>query len=401
MISEEWLERDKIALAGVLPRCSNIVASHAKGSWITDVDGNHYLDFASGIAACSTGHSHPAIVEAIAKQAETLIHTSVVTHNTVNIKLAERLGELCPFFEEPQVFFSNSGAEAADGSLKLARYVTGKSGIIAFKGAFHGRTVAATSLTTAKGKYRNGYSPFLPYVYSVPYGGHLDILDETLSAGPPKVPYNIGAIIVEPVLGEGGYVVPPRDWLQALRDRCDGINRLLIFDEVQTGIGRTGHMWAAETFGVTPDVILFAKGIASGLPLGGIIASRKLMVKWPEGSHGSTFGGNPVSCSAALATLDIVEPLLPKVRERGEQTLKRLSSLQYPVRGIGFMIAIELPTAAHAEAVKTFCQTSGLIVLSCGPNDNVIRLIPPLNISESDLDWGLIILERVIGYLKI
>jgi 4-aminobutyrate aminotransferase len=406
MLNENWLARDHSALAGVLPRVHDIVASHGEGSWLYDVDGNRYLDFASGIAVNSTGHCHPQVVKAIQEQAGKLLNTSVVTHNTLNIQLAERLGELCPFFEEPQVFFCNSGAEAVDGSLKLARRVTGQSGVVSFQGAFHGRTVAATSLTSAKGKYRSGYSPFLPYVYSVPYGNldRLDVLDDTLAAKPPRFPYSIGALIVEPVLGEGGYIVPPRDWLQALRDRCDGVNRLLIFDEVQTGIGRTGHWFASETFGVTPDVILFAKGIASGLPLGGIIANRSIMEQWPEGSHGSTFGGNPVSCAAALATISVIEPLLPTVRAKGAEVLTKLREgwASVGVRGIGYMIGIELSSAVVAKRVQAQCLSRGLIVLLCGSDDRVIRLIPPLTISEADLNWGINILESslIAGILQ-
>lgn len=406
MLNDYWLVRDQSALAGTLSRVHDIVASHGEGSWLFDVDGNRYLDFASGIAANSTGHCHPQVVKAIQEQAGKLLNTSVVTHNTLNIQLAERLGELCPFFEEPQIFFCNSGGEAVDGSLKLTRRVTGQSGVVSFQGAFHGRTVAATSLTTAKGKFRSGYSPFLPYVYSVPYGNLdcLEVLDDTLSAKPPRFPYSIGALIVEPVLGEGGYIVPPRDWLQALRDRCDGVNRLLIFDEVQTGIGRTGNWFASETFGVTPDVILFAKGIASGLPLGGIIANKSIMEQWPEGTHGSTFGGNPVSCAAAMATISVIEPLLPQVREKGAEVLARLrkdwNSLS--VRGVGYMIGIELSNAVVAKRVQEECLSRGLIVLLCGPDDRVIRLIPPLTISEADFELGLQILNDslIAGILK-
>lgn len=392
--NEEWLRRDKDVLASVLPRCTDRVAVKGEGSYLWDADGNRYLDFASGIAANSTGHCHPQVVAAIKRQAETLIHTSVTTHNTLNIQLAEKIGEMCPFFEEPQVFFTNSGAEAVDGSLKLARRVTGQSGIVAFQGAFHGRTVAATSLTTAKARYRSGYSPFLPYVYSVPYGQHLDVLDDTLSAKPPRFPYSVGALIVEPVLGEGGYIMPPRDWLQALRNRCDGVNRLLIFDEVQTGIGRTGQWFAAETFGVTPDVILFAKGIASGLPLGGIIANRSIMDQWPEGTHGSTFGGNPVSCAAALATIHVIEPLLERIRSRGKAAVDSLAHWDsLKIRGLGYMIAIEVSSKLVAERVQQSCLKRGLLVLLCGPNENIIRLIPPLTVSDDDWIVALDILD--------
>jgi 4-aminobutyrate aminotransferase len=326
-----------------------------------------------------------------------LIHTSVVAHPTGMIRLAERLAGLVPFLTEPQVFFCNSGAEAVDGSLKLARKVTGKPGVIAFRRAFHGRTLAATSLTTAKGKYREGYEPLLPSVTIAPYGD-LDGLDELLSLQAPGA--NIGAMIVEPVLGEGGYVVPPQSWLAGLRARCDRHGILLIFDEVQTGVGRTGRPFAAETFGVTPDVVLFAKGIASGLPLGGIIAPRELMDRWPTGAHGSTFGGNPVSCAAALATLDVLEEegCYERARRLGRLALERLGAVPGPVdvRGVGLMIGVELRDKAVAEAVQERCLNDGLIVLLCGPDENVLRLIPPLTIADDEFDRGLEILVAAL-----
>jgi 4-aminobutyrate aminotransferase len=391
----DWLARDDAALAGVLPRCSDIVAVRGEGSWLIDADGRRYLDFASGIAVNNTGHCHPQVVQAIAEQAARLIHTSVVTHHPRSIELAERLGALCPFFESPQVFFCNSGAEAVDGSLKLARKVTGRPGVIAFRRAFHGRTLAATSLTTAKGKYRAGYEPLLPSVYVAPYGdvpGALETLDDLLAN--EAVASNIGAMIVEPVLGEGGYVVPPVEWLQGLRERCDAQDILLIFDEVQCGMGRTGYPFAAETFGVTPDVLLFAKGVASGLPLGGIIAPRSLMSRWPTGAHGSTFGGNPVACAAALATLDVLAPLYERVRSVGASLRERLAP--WGARGVGFMIGIELGSKERAEAVQAACLADGMIVLICGPGENVLRLIPPLTATDEELDLGVTTLIRAL-----
>ncbi len=394
-----WGARDAAALAGVLPRCSDIVAVRGEGSWLIDADGRRYLDFASGIAVNNTGHCHPQVVAAIAEQAATLIHTSVVTHHPRSIELAERLGALCPFFDSPQVFFCNSGAEAVDGSLKLARKVTGRPGVIAFRRAFHGRTLAATSLTTAKGKYRAGYEPLLPSVYIAPYGDvadALETLDDLLAN--EAVGANIGAMIVEPVLGEGGYVVPPVEWLQGLRERCDAHGILLIFDEVQCGIGRTGRFFAAETFGVTPDALLFAKGVASGLPLGGIIAPKALMERWPTGAHGSTFGGNPVGCAAALATLDVLAPLYGRVGVVGDSMRRRLS--RWGARGVGFMIGIELESKERAEAVQARCLADGMIVLICGPGENVLRLIPPLTASDEELDLGLGILEKALATVK-
>ncbi|HLF41786.1 MAG TPA: aminotransferase class III-fold pyridoxal phosphate-dependent enzyme [Acidimicrobiia bacterium] len=404
--SAEWLARDEAALAGVLPRITDVVAVRGEGSWLVDADGRRYLDFGSGIAVTNTGHCHPTVVAAITEQAATLIHTSVVTHPTRSIELAERLGALCPFFEQPQVFFCNSGAEAVDGCLKLGRKVTGRPGVIAFRRAFHGRTLAATSLTTAKGRYREGYEPLLPSVYVAPYGGDLDALDELLEL--QAVAANIGVMIVEPVLGEGGYVVPPVEWLAGLRERCDRHGILLVFDEVQCGVGRTGRPFAAETFGVTPDVILFAKGIASGLPLGGIIAPRALMGRWPTGAHGSTFGGNPVSCAAALATLDVLEEegCYERTRVLGERALMRLRAaaaaptaggVVVDVRGAGLMIGVELADKETAEAIRARCLEDGLIVLACGPGENVLRLIPPLTITDEDFDLGLSILTRALA----
>ena len=411
-----WLARDHEALAGVLPRYYDVVAERGEGSWLVDVEGRRYLDLGAGIAVNTTGHAHPAVVEAIATQAATLLHTSVVVHHTRNIELAERLGGLCPFLDEPQVFFCNSGAEAVDGALKLARRVTGRPGVVAFRRAFHGRTLAATSLTTAKGRYREGYEPLLPGVYHAPYcvphehatpdaavDAALAELDQVLTLQAP--PANVGVMIVEPVLGEGGYVPPPRAWLAGLRERCDEHGILLVFDEVQSGVGRTGHPFAAESYGIRPDVVLFAKGIASGLPLGGIIASRSLLAQWPTGAHGSTFGGNPVACAAALATLDVLEATdgYARAASLGELVVDRLRRdvgghpAVRDIRGIGLMIGIELADKATTDAVCAACLDAGVIVLACGPAENVLRLVPPLTISDADMDLGLDVLCGAIS----
>lgn len=385
MTNEDWLKRDEVALASVLPRCSEIVFMRGKGSWLYDVEWNRYLDFTSGIGALSTGHCHPKVVDAIKLQASTLIHTSVVGHHRMNIQLAERIGKLCPFFDEPQVFFSNSGAEAVDGAIKLARVLrSNKPGTIAFRGGFHGRTYGATSLTSAKKKYREPYIPLMAGVNFQEYGSF---------EMQPVYPGWIGMMIVEPVLGEGGYIVPPDGWLQYLREYCDRHDILLVFDEVQTGIGRTGYPFAAETFGVTPDVILFAKGIASGMPLGGIIAERRIMDLWPEGTHGSTFGGNPVSCAAGLATLDVLDNFtLFKVRENGKKALERLAP--WNATGIGYMIRVPLSSKLVAERVQQLCQERGLLILLCGPDENIIRLIPPLTATDHEWEIALDILQK-------
>ncbi|MEY2453782.1 MAG: 4-aminobutyrate aminotransferase [Acidimicrobiaceae bacterium] len=404
----DWLERYDSAMAGVLPGYFEIVAERGEGCWITDVEGRRFLDFGSGIGVTNVGHCHPLVVAAIERQARALIHTSVVTRHQPAIELAERLGALVPFIDEPRVFFSNSGAEAVDGALKLARKVTGRGGVIAFSGGFHGRTLAATTLTSTKSKYRDGYEPLLPMVFHVPYGdvpGALDALDGVLTAQRGQ----IGCMIVEPVLGEGGYVVPPAAWLDGLRERCSAHDIVLVFDEVQSGMGRTGRPFAAETFGVRPDVVLFAKGIASGLPLGGIIAGRSLMDRWPQGTHGSTFGGNPVACAAALATLDALERghCYERAQLLGAVALTRLAAvgaanpdIVRDVRGVGLMIGVELRDAQAAAAVQRQCFDEGLLVLTCGPNDNVLRLIPPLTITDDELDHGLAILTTALALAR-
>jgi 4-aminobutyrate aminotransferase len=313
------------------------------------------------------------------------------------------------------VFFCNSGAEAVDGALKLARKVTGRPGVVAFRRAFHGRTLAATTLTTAKGRYREGYQPLLPGVYHAPYcvpGEHespeaaveaaLAELDRVVDLVAPAG--DVGAMVVEPVLGEGGYVPPPRAWLAGLRARCDAHGILLVFDEVQCGIGRTGRPFAAEAYGVRPDVVLFAKGVASGLPLGGIIAPRALMERWPTGTHGSTFGGNPVACAAALATLDVLDETdgYARVRALGASVLDRLRREigDHPavrdIRGIGLMVGVELADKATTEAVCAACLEAGVIVLSCGSDENVLRLVPPLTITDDEVALGLDVLRDAV-----
>jgi 4-aminobutyrate aminotransferase len=404
--SAAWLARDREVLAGVLPRITDLVAVRGEGSWLIDADGRRYLDFGSGIAVTNVGHCHPRVVEAIERQARTLIHTSVVAHHPPSIELAERLVGLAGFLDRPHVFFCNSGAEAVDGAIKMARRVTGRPGVIAFRRAFHGRTLAATSLTTAKAIYREGYEPLMPSVHVAPYCtdgdavAALAALDELLSATAP--PANIAAVIVEPVLGEGGYIPPPRAWLAGLRERCTRHGMLLVFDEVQSGMGRTGRPFAAETYGVPPDVVLFAKGVASGLPLGGIIAPAALMARWPRGAHGSTFGGNPVACAAALATLDVLEDegCYDRARRLGERAMAVLRDRHSPavvdVRGLGLMIGVQMASKADADAVQQRCLDEGLIVLTCGPGEDVLRLIPPLTISDDELDLGLAILCRAL-----
>ena len=414
----DWLARDEAALAGVLSRTFGIVAVEGRGAWLTDVEGRQYLDLTMGIAVNNIGHCHPRVVAAAQEQLGRLMHTSVTVHHQRNVELAERLGRLCPFLDEPQVFLCNTGAEAVEGAIKLARLTSRRPGLIAFRDGFHGRTLGAVSLTTAKAKYREGYEPLVgavtiaPYAYPLRHGGEaaatesaLAGLDEVLASQAP--PSSVAAMVVEPVLGEGGYVPAPVEWLQGLRDRCDRHGILLVFDEVQTGMGRTGRPFAAETFGVRPDVVLFAKGVASGLPLGGLIAPRRLMARWPVGTHGTTFGGNPVSCAAALATLDVLEEegLYERCRVVGARLLDGLRrraagrSTVAEVRGIGMMIGIELDSAASAAAVQRQCFDDGVLVLTCGRTENVLRVIPPLNLTDGEAEQAGAILGRALAAL--
>ncbi|HKA02912.1 MAG TPA: aminotransferase class III-fold pyridoxal phosphate-dependent enzyme [Acidimicrobiales bacterium] len=411
----DWLARDEAALAGVLARTFDIVAVEGRGAWLTDVEARRFLDLTMGIAVNNVGHCHPRVVAAAEAQLHRLVHTSVTVHHERNVELAERLATLCPYLDDAQVFFCNSGAEAVDGAVKLARRATGRPGIVAFRGGFHGRTLGALSLTTAKAKYRDGYEPLVgavtiaPYAYPLRFGGDaaattaaLAALDELLVTQTPAS--TVAAMVVEPVLGEGGYVPPPVEWLAGLRERCDRHGILLVFDEVQTGIGRTGRPFAAETFGVWPDVILFAKGVASGLPLGGLIAPRAVMSRWPAATHGSTFGGNPVSCAAALATLDVLddEGLYERCRVIGARLLADLRRRAEgrprvrEVRGVGMMIGIELGSAATASDVQRRCFDAGALVLTCGPAENVIRVIPPLNLTDVEAEQAGAILGRAL-----
>jgi 4-aminobutyrate aminotransferase len=322
------------------------------------------------------------------------------------------------------VFFSNSGAEVVEGAIKLTRYVTGRQGIIAFRGAFHGRTLGAVSLTSSTSRYRERYHPLLPSVYLAPYpfcyrcpfgcretgctlaclAGLEELLRHTISPG------EVAAIIIEPVLGEGGYSPAPAPFLAGLRRICDRHGILLVFDEVQTGMGRTGDWFAALNYGITPDVMTVAKGIASGFPLSALVSRREIMEKWPAWAHGTTFGGNPVSCAAAIGTIETIrdEKLLENCRQRGADTMARLRTMKkrFPiigdVRGMGLMIGVELverdgsPAGAACERLLDECRERGLIIINCGPDRNIIRFIPPINISAAELTEALDILEAAL-----
>jgi 4-aminobutyrate aminotransferase len=387
---------------------------------VTDVDGNRFLDFAAGIAVCATGHCHPRVVQAIQEQAGRLIHISADFYYEPYVRTAAKLAEIAPGSDDWQVFLTNSGTEAVEGALKLARYATGGHRFIGFLGAFHGRSMGSISLTASKPQYHRGFGSLLAGVTHVPYGKCLGchynltypecelacvrfIEKEIFKRIAP--PEDVAAIVVEPVQGEGGYVVPPPMWLPALRDLCDRHGILLIADEIQCGMGRTGRMFACEHFEgqggpVVPDIITVAKGIASGMPLGAFIARKDLM-NWDKGAHGTTFGGNPVACAAALETIDLLEGSLMKNAARvGAYLMERLAILKsqhsalIDVRGLGLMIGLEFRTSEQAQSLVKACFKRGLIVLACG--DKAVRLSPPLVVGRKESDTALEMLEAAL-----
>ena len=393
-----------------LPRAYPIVPIRGDGLTVEDIDGNLFLDFAAGIAVTSTGHSHPQVVAAIKEQAAELIHFSASDfYLPIYAEVCRRLAELAPIEGRARTYLGNSGAEAVEASIKLARYATHRPYVVAFLGAFHGRTYGAVSLTASKAKYHAGFGPLLPGVFHAPYGRVEDLrwFDEVLFD--KLAPANeVAAIIVEPVQGEGGYLVPEDGFLQGLRDICDRHGILLIADEIQSGAGRTGKLWAVEHWGVKPDILLTAKGIASGMPLGAMIARADLLEAWGPGAHGSTYGGNPVACAAALATIDLLEGgLIANAAQRGSQAQAGLAPLRerFPalvrdIRGLGLMLGVEFDTAEHAEEVQWACFERGLLVLECGKSS--VRMSPALTVSADEMDTAVRIfsdaVEQVAGH---
>jgi 4-aminobutyrate aminotransferase len=405
--------RDARTLSTSFTRPYPLAIDRGEGAWVIDVDGNEFLDFTAGIAVNSTGHSHPTVVHAIETQARRFLHMSGTDfYYEPEVRLAERLAELAPVEPEARVFFTNSGAESIEGAMKLARWATRRPNFLAFTGAFHGRTLGALSLTGSKVIQRDGFAPLMPGVFHVPFPSasehaHSDEtfrrIDEVFHT--VARPDSFAAVFVEPIQGEGGYIVPPDDFLPRLRMLTIEHGILLVDDEIQSGMGRTGRMFAIEHAEVQPDVITLAKGIASGLPLGAFIAGRGLM-SWPPGSHGSTFGGNPVACAAALATLDLVQGgLMHNAVGGGARLLDGLARLKqrYPqlvkdVRGRGLMVALELPSHADAEALMLQAFHCGLLVLPTGPS--AIRLSPPLIVSAEEIDVALDILSDALSRMK-
>ena len=399
-------------LSPVWTRIFPIEVDHGEGCYLYDVNGNAYLDFTCGIGVTNTGHCHPRVVEAIRKQAGLLLHGQAnIVHHRPMLELVQELRTIVPAALDG-FFFTNSGAEAVEGGVKLARHATGRTNVIVFQGSFHGRTVGTMSLTTSKTIYRVGYQPLMPgvfvapYPYAYRYGWNdelttqwcLNELEHLLVT--QTAPQETAAILIEPVLGEGGYVVPPADFLKGVRSICDQHGILLIADEVQSGFGRTGKWFAHEHFGVTPDIMVVAKGIASGLPLAGVFSRLELMNKWMVGSHGGTYGGNVVACAAAAATVQAMrdEDMPGNAQKRGAQLMSRLRHLQQEyavigdVRGLGLMVGVEFrtperkPDKPTTKAIIQACQQRNLLLLTCGSYDNIIRWIPPLIVTEKQID---------------
>jgi 4-aminobutyrate aminotransferase len=422
------IERDTRYTAPAYGRVYPLVVKQARGCAVEDVDDNVYLDFMAGIAVASTGHSHPKVVAAIEQQARKFLHICGSDfYYEPMVELVEKLSRLAPGAGAKRVFLTNSGTEAIEAAFKLARFATKRKHVIAFLGAFHGRTMGSLSLTASRASHRTQFSPFVPDVHHVPYGQchpcayHLEhgacgmecvsYLEKVLFRH-EVMPEEVAAIFVEPIQGEGGYIVPAPEFLPMLQDLCVRHGILLVADEIQSGFGRTGRMFACEHWGVEPDILCVAKGIASGMPLGAMIAREEIST-WTRSSHGTTFGGNPVACAAALATLEIIENgLVENAAAQGDVLKKRLLQLKdkHPmikdVRGLGLMIGVEFQRADGSGAadaklrdeVVRRCFESGLLLLGCG--ESTVRMCPPLIVSAADIDAAVQIFAAVLDELR-
>lgn len=403
----ELIARDERYSSPSYTRDYPLVVKRGLGSVIEDVDGNRFLDFAAGIAVCATGHCNPKVVAAIEAQAGSLLHICGSDfYYPPMVELMERLANLVPGGSAKKVFLTNSGAEAVEAAMKLSRFHTDRKWIIGFYGAFHGRTMGALSLTCSKARQRAGFGPLIPMIAHVPYGDAAAIESQLFRH--MMNPTEVAAIFVEAVQGEGGYLVPDANFLPDLRTICDRHNILLVCDEVQSGMGRTGKWFAYEHFGIVPDITLVAKGLASGLPLGAVIARDEIM-DWPPGAQGSTFGGNPVCCAAALATIDLVESgYMANAAKLGERLRRSLSELDAKhkslanSRGLGLMCAIDVVNRRSAkgdpklrEKILLEAFQRGLVLLPCG--DSTIRVCPPLCINETQLDVGLRLFDEAVA----
>jgi len=413
------------AISPVLGRYFERRWSHGEGHRLYDTDGRGYLDFANGIAVTILGHHHPRVTAAIHAQVDLLIGpTGAIGFADPVVRLADMLAATLP---DPldTVMFLNSGSEAIEAALKLTRRVTGRPAFIAFQGGFHGRTLGATSITSSSLNYRSGYEPLLPTVHILPYpaayrdfGGDDDrataaclaAIDDLFATRAPAS--SVAAMVIEPVIGEGGYIPAPAAFLRGLRERCDEHGILLVSDEVQTGYGRTGTMWGFEEAGIVPDVVTVAKGIANGLPLSAMVTRRELQERWGRGAHGSTFGGNPVACAAGIAVLETIaeEGLIANAARMGAELKAGLRSIAEEderigdVRGPGLMIGLELvtdrasrsPDAALLDRVRLQCAEDGLLLLYCGRASNVIRFIPPLDVTAAEVSEALAVLSNAL-----
>ena len=418
----DLLSRHQDVLAQVIGFNTEIHAVSAQGIWVTDVDGNRWADFACGTAVTNLGHNHPAVVEAAHSQIDKLIHSGMVFRYEPVVEAAERLREITPP-DIDKFAFANSGAEAVEASVKLAKYSTGRQGVITFRGGFHGRTMGSVTYTTSKARYRDGYHPVLGSVFVTPFPhayrwGMSE--DQAVESSRRELellfkhvvsPDNIACFLIEPVQGEGGYIPAPATFLDLLRDLANRHGILLIYDEVQTGFGRTAEWFASDHFDAKPDLIVMGKGIANGFPLSAYGASRELMDAWPPGAHGTTYGGNPVATAAAVAVVEAMEELLPHARELAKHAMDRFVDMAQrhdaigDVRGLGLMIGVELvqdrqtriPDADAFKHVKRHAAERELIIISCGPDGNVLRFIPPLITTREELDWALDLIDEGLG----
>ena len=404
------IAKDRRYAAPAYGRVYPLVVKEGRGMVIEDVDGNLFLDFMAGIAVASTGHCHPQVVKAIEQQARRFLHICGSDfYYEPMAELVEKLSELAPGRSPKKVFLTNSGTETIEAAFKLARFATKRHHAIAFHGAFHGRSLGALSLTASRSSHRAHFSPLLPGVHHAPYGlAGVSYIEDVLFRH-QVTPAEVAAIFVEPILGEGGYIVPPREFLPMLRDLCRRHGILLVVDEIQSGFGRTGKMFASEHWDIEPDILCVAKGIASGMPLGAMIA-REALSTWTPGTHGSTFGGNPVACAAALATIRIIEDgLVKNADEMGGYLKGRLVDLRgrhrriNDVRGLGLMIGVEFgqnggqPDARFRDQVMGECFDRGLLLLSCG--ESTLRFCPPLIVKREEVDSAVAIFDAVLTQL--
>lgn len=419
------VERDSAVISPSYARSYPFVMDHGSGSEVWDVDGNRFLDFVAGIAVTSTGHSHPKVVKAIQEQAEKFLHISADFYHENWVALGEHLDAIAPFKEDAVSFMTNSGTESVEAAIKLSRYYTGASQFIGFLGAFHGRTLGSLTFTASKPLYHQGFYPLMNGVVHVPfpdayhpilaslpgedYGETVVRYIERQVLGQMLPHQEVAGILVEPIQGEGGYIVPPPGFFPALRTLCDRYEILLIVDEVQAGMGRTGKWWSVEHFGVEPDIVCAGKGVASGIPLGAIIA-RKSVATWPLGSHGNTYGGNPIACAAAIATIDLIRnEYMRNAAEVGAYALAALDEImaRHPsigqARGIGLMLGVEFVKDRQTherdhelrDRVVARAFERGLLTLGCG--SNTIRISPALSITKSEMDEGLKVFEEAVA----